>query len=204
MVTVTETAREPKQDRSRETRERILESTVECLATKGWQATTTSVVADHSGVSRGALQHHFPTREELVLTVLDYMFESRVDRFQLDDEPPPGVDRFDCLVEQVLAYYASDQFKAALQIWTAAIGQPGLQEQLRPHEDRFSRTLYRRVAEVLGADTSDARTHRLIQTTLDLARGLGLADVLSDDSRRRQSIARFWAGELRSIKRVEG
>jgi hypothetical protein len=33
---------------------------------------------------------------------------------------------------------------------------------------------------------------------LDLARGLGLADVLTDDSRRRSEVVRTWAAQLDS------
>lgn len=202
-MTITEPSRIPKQGRSRETRERILDSALTCLATRGWQGTTTSVVAEHSGVSRGALQHHFPTRDDLVNGVLTHMFEVRTQTyFEFDSVAPEGEDRFEFLVQQVLDYYASEHFKAALQIWTATTGDPDLLEQVLPHQDRFARALYDRVVQVLDADTSDKRTHRLVQSTLDLARGLGLADVLRDDSQRRQSIARFWACELREIKRL--
>ncbi|NLA66319.1 MAG: TetR/AcrR family transcriptional regulator [Leucobacter sp.] len=201
---MTDSPREPKQDRSRETRVRILESTVDCLAKLGWQATTTSVVAERSGISRGALQHHFPTREELVLAAITHMFEHQLDMESIDEsQVTHGRDRFDYLVEQVLEYYASDLFKAALQIWTAAIAEPALRERLQPLEGKFARGIYDKAVRTLGADVTDERTHRLIQTTLDLARGLGLADVLHDDSKRRRSIAKFWAGELRSIKLVE-
>ena len=36
------TTTEPKQDRSRATRQRLLEAAVTCLATKGWEASTVS------------------------------------------------------------------------------------------------------------------------------------------------------------------
>jgi hypothetical protein len=35
-----------------------------------------------------------------------------------------------------------------------------------------------------------------VQATLDLARGLGLADLLSDDSARREQVVRQWAATL--------
>jgi AcrR family transcriptional regulator len=40
----------PKQDRSRVTRQRLLESAVTCLAELGWSGSTVSVVAAHAGV----------------------------------------------------------------------------------------------------------------------------------------------------------
>ncbi len=196
------TTSEPKQDRSRVTRERILASAIECLAELGWQATTTTVVARRIGISRGALQHHFPTREDLFLTALDVMFE-QIPMADLGAAGVPADDdeRFEYLVEQVIGYYAGDVFKAALQMWTAAAGEPTLAERIRPLEAKFARGVFEQAVELLDADISDERTRRLIQTTLDLARGLGLADVLTDDSARRARIAKFWAGELRSIKR---
>ena len=51
-------------------------------------------------------------------------------------------------------------------------------------------------AEALGVDLADVRARRALQVTLDLARGLGLADVLSDDSVRREKIVDFWADTL--------
>lgn len=190
----------PQQERSRETRSRILESTVTCLATKGWQSTTASAVAAHCGISPGALQHHFPTREGLFLTALEQMFDEQAAANATPAALADGTDRFDLIVEQVLGYDASDLFKAALQIWTAAAAEPALRENIRPLEEKFARRMYDNAVLVLCADTSDERTRRLIQTTLDLARGLGLADVLSDDSVRRRKIAHFRAEELRSIK----
>ncbi|MFD0328385.1 TetR/AcrR family transcriptional regulator [Streptacidiphilus monticola] len=48
------------------------------MAASGWSATTVAVVAEHAGVSRGAAQHHFPTREDLITAALDHMFDTRM------------------------------------------------------------------------------------------------------------------------------
>lgn len=194
----------PKQDRSRATRDRILRSTISCLAEFGWHSTTTTLVAERTAISRGALQHHFPKREDLFLTAIDYMFDEQKQEGVLGvDVAPKKVDDFDFIVEKVLEYYASDVFKAALQIWSVGASEPALKERIRPLENKFARGIYDQTVKFLNADVSDERTHRFIQTTLDLARGLGLADLLSDDSARRKRIAKFWAGEMRSIKQVD-
>ena len=51
-----------------------------CLATKGWEAPTVSVIAAEAGISRGALQHHYPTREDLVLAAVRLL--------EVDDSDP--------------------------------------------------------------------------------------------------------------------
>ncbi|WP_453984657.1 TetR/AcrR family transcriptional regulator [Brevibacterium casei] len=194
----------PKQDRSRATRDRILRSTISCLAESGWHGTTTTLVAERTGISRGALQHHFPTREDLFLTAIDYMFDEQNQMGPVEPEAHlTHGDDFDYIVEKVLEYYASDVFKAALQIWSVGASEPALRERIRPLEDKFARGIYAQTVRILNADVSDERTRRFIQTTLDLARGLGLADLLSDDSARRKKIAKFWAGEMRSIKQLD-
>lgn len=187
--------RRPKQDRSRLTRARLLEAAVTCLARDGWAAATTGVIAQEAGISRGAVQHHFPTREELITAALEHTFGQRM--ATLAELTVPEGERVERVVELLVAYYTDDLFKAALQIWTAAAADEALRAQIVPLERRFAREVHRLAVQLLGVDDSDPQTRALIQATLDLARGLGLADVLSDDSRRRAPIVAAWAAQLR-------
>ena len=191
--------REPKQDRSRVTRSHLLEVTVECLAELGWSATTMSVVAQRAGVSRGAMQHHFPTREDLITAALEVMFDARMDQARKEStDLPVGAGRTEAIISRLVEYYTGNLFKAALQVWTAAASDPDLRARVLPLEERFGRIAHRMAVESLGVDDSDPVTHRLVQATLDLARGLGLADVLTDDSRRRTEVVKQWAAQLDS------
>ena len=49
---------------------------------------------------------------------------------------------------------------------------------------------------VEGADESRPGVRELVQATLDLVRGLGLATTISDDARRRGRILDQWARTL--------
>ncbi len=70
-------AREPQQDRGWATRTPLLESAISCLAELGWSGATVSVIAQRAGVSRGATQHYFPTREAPFTAALEHMAEVR-------------------------------------------------------------------------------------------------------------------------------
>lgn len=189
--------REPQQDRSRVTRQRLLEATIDCLAENGWAATTVGVVAARAGVSRGATQHHFPTREDLITAALEYMFDARMQSAREEAvEFPVGEGRTVAVVERLVEYYTGNLFKAALQVWTAAASDPALRERVLPLEDRFGRTAHRMAIDQLGVDGTDPGVRAAVQATLDLARGLGLADVLTDDSARRAEVVRMWASAL--------
>ncbi|WP_040792878.1 TetR/AcrR family transcriptional regulator [Nocardia paucivorans] len=187
---------EPKQDRSRATRQRLLEATIDCLAEMGWSAATVAVVAERAGVSRGAAQHHFPTREDLITAALTYMFDTRTEQALVNAVTATGRARTEAVVTGLVESYTSPLFKAALQVWTHAAADPALRERIVPLEARFGRGAHRRAVEALGVDDSDPVVHRLVQATLDLARGLGLADVLTDDSARRKEIVAQWADTL--------
>lgn len=191
----------PKQDRSRLTRQRLLETTVRCLAERGWQHTTVSVVAQEAGISRGAAQHHFPTREKLVVAALEYVFEEQ--RAQVERTPQPtghGPERVHTVVRTLVGLYTGELFRAALHAWTAAAADENVREVITPLERRFARSVHTTAVAHLDVDDSDPHVRTLIQATLDLARGLALADLLTDDSKRRRRIVRAWsdvlAGEL--------
>ncbi|WP_330250861.1 TetR/AcrR family transcriptional regulator [Nocardia sp. NBC_00565] len=194
------TPHEPKQDRSRATRQRLLGATIDCLAEKGWAAATVAVVAERAGVSRGAAQHHFPTREDLITAALEYMFDSRTQQAKAEAGTVAalagGLGRTEAVVAGLVESYTGPLFKAALQVWTHAAADPALRERIVPLEAKFGRISHRRAVEALGVDDTDPVTHHLVQATLDMARGLGLADVLTDDSARRKQIVAQWAATL--------
>ena len=190
--------RAPKQDRSRITRERLLSASIDLLATQGWAATTVGAVAAAAGVSRGAAQHHFPTREDLITAALGHMIEQRLENVRTVglDLPAPGPERTVAVVRLIVDHYTSDLFKAALRVWTAAASDPALRDRVLPLENHMSREVLAIAAAALDRDPAEPRVRRSLQTTLDLARGLGLADVLSDDSLRREKVIGFWAETL--------
>ncbi|WP_018656096.1 TetR/AcrR family transcriptional regulator [Actinomadura flavalba] len=194
--------REPRQDRSRATRQRLLEAAIDCLASVGWTGTTVTVVAERAGVSRGAAQHHFPTREELVTAAVEYGSEVRMTRMRdhldaLADQRPTVRD----VVMQLGEMFASPLFRAALQLWVAASSDDQLRAQVLPLEARVGREAHRLTVEALGADESVPGVREAVQATLDLVRGLGLADLLTDDAPRRTNLLTHWATTLESILR---
>lgn len=189
----------PKQDRSRETRAKLLESAVTCLAQRGWSATTVAVVAEHAGVSRGAVQHHFPTREDLVVGAIEQMAEQRVTAARRSLTPRAG-ERIPAgeVVRHVVELYSGELFNAALALWSAAVAEENLRDRVRRLEARVSREAHRLVVDALGADESRPGVREAIQVTLDWARGLGLANLLTDDRARRAPSVAYWGRLLES------
>ncbi len=170
-----------------------------CLAELGWSGSTVAVVAERAGVSRGAAQHHFPTREALFIAAVEHVTEQRSAevRRQMAEASERGVPLTTRqVVELVVEFYTGNSFRAALALWVASAAEPELAAQVVPVEIRVGRQVHRLAVELLGVDESVPGVRETVQATLDLARGLGLANLLSDDSARRQRIVAQWSRVL--------
>ncbi|GAA3492997.1 TetR/AcrR family transcriptional regulator [Streptomyces prasinosporus] len=188
--------RVPKQERSRATRQRLLEAAVACLAEHGWAGSTVSVVAERAGVSRGAAQHHFPTREDLFTAAVEYVAEER--STALRALFPDGAAAHDrrAVVAALVGLYTGPLFRAALHLWVAASNEEQLRPRVTELELRVGRDSHRIAVELLGADESRPGVRETVQGFLDMARGLGLATLLTDDTARRERVVTQWADLL--------
>ncbi|MFF8592487.1 TetR/AcrR family transcriptional regulator [Streptomyces sp. NPDC015220] len=187
--------RVPKQDRSRATRQRLLQAAVACLAEHGWAGSTVSVVAERAGVSRGAAQHHFPTREDLFTAAVEYVAEERSTALRDLFGQGAAQDRR-AVVTALVDLYTGPLFRAALQLWVAASNEDQLRARVTELEARVGRETHRIAVELLGADESRPGARETVQGLLDMARGLGLANLLTDDAARRERVVAQWAAVL--------
>ncbi|MET9907195.1 TetR/AcrR family transcriptional regulator [Streptomyces sp. NPDC006476] len=183
--------RVPKQDRSRATRQRLLEAAVACLAEHGWAGSTVTVVAERAGVSRGAAQHHFPTREDLFTAAVEYVAEER--STALRALFPQGAADRRVVVAALVDLYTGPLFRAALHLWVAASNEDQLRPRVTELESHVGRETHRIAIELLNADESRPGVRETVQGLLDMARGLGLANLLTDDTGRRERVVGQWA-----------
>ncbi|RLU00334.1 MAG: TetR/AcrR family transcriptional regulator [Ketobacter sp.] len=72
----------PKQKRSREMVERLLEATATTLAERGLEDTTTNHIAETAGVSIGSLYQYFPDKEALLEALMERVSEKVANVFR--------------------------------------------------------------------------------------------------------------------------
>lgn len=178
-------------------RERLLEACVEVLVERGFAGTTTTLVSERAGVSRGAQLHHFPSKNDLVIGAVEHVTAVRgSDLKRAFASVPEGPGRTREILTVLGDHVTSPLFVAALELWVAARTDPVLDEAVAPLERRIGRETHRLTAEGLEADESQPGARELVQATLDLLRGLALANTLTDDRRRRARILDRWATVL--------
>ncbi|MDO7868055.1 TetR/AcrR family transcriptional regulator [Nocardioides jiangxiensis] len=202
--TATQHARVPQEERTRVMRARLLEATIQCLVDAGFAGTSTTLVSKIAGVSRGAQLHHFPTKNDLVVAAVRHLAEQRRAEIVVGrDDFPVGEGRTRAVLEAMADYVTSPFFTAALELWVAARSDEQLLAAVAPLEVEFGRELHRIAVDLLEVDESRPGVRELVQATLDLLRGLGLANTLGDDSRRRARILDQWAQSLdRELKEL--
>jgi AcrR family transcriptional regulator len=114
---IEDVARGLKQERSAETRERLIVAAMGVIAERGYAEASTPLVAEAAGVSRGALQYHFSSRDDLFLAVrrrvadlMDFNV-SPADLIGLSTEA-----RVNCVVDHYWSVLGSSNYIAALEI----------------------------------------------------------------------------------------
>src|ERR1700759_2638380 len=62
-------------ERTGETRRRLLDASVEVMGSKGYAGFRPADVADAAGVSRGAMTRPSPSKDDLVMALVEHVFE---------------------------------------------------------------------------------------------------------------------------------
>lgn len=190
-------SRARQQERSSATQARLLAATIDCLVEHGWSGTTTTVVAARAGVSRGAQLHHYPTKSALVVAAIEYLARRRTAELRAEAAAlPAGPHWLDRLIDMLAASFSGPLFVAELELWLAARTDPALRGVLVPATRRVNQEMYRLTVDLLGADERRTGVSEAVRATLELLRGLGVANLLADDSTRRHALLTAWKRQL--------
>jgi len=177
-------------------RARLLEATVELLVERGFGGTTTTLVSERAGVSRGAQLHHFPTKNALVVAAVEHLTEVRGAELAAAAQALAAPRGTRDVLQLLADHFTSPVFTAALELWVAARTDEHLLAAVSPLELKVGREVHRLTVELLAADETVPGVRELVQATLDLVRGLGLATTITDDQARRAKILDRWATTL--------
>ena len=165
-----------------------------CLVDHGFAGTTMQRVQTSAGVSRGALVHHFPTMEDLLVGAIGHVARRQLDELRVALTPlVGGEDERDRTVRLLHSYMSGPLFLAGLELWLAARTNPSLRHALIPIE----RDLGHELREAFAAYGS----HQLV-TPADLdqllvvLRGLAITSVLRPDTTAENQVIERWLARV--------
>lgn len=193
--------RKPQNENGIATYRRIVEAAFEVLATRGWPHASVAEVAQAAGVTRGAVQHHFKDRDGLFTAAVEHVMDERIRQVEaLQDAEYPDGERTRDIVRTIVDMHQGPTFAAGLQLCMAASGDPALSPRVAAMELEVGVRGFWTVIHLLRLDGNDPKVRTTVQAFLDSARGLGLAAMLNDDSRRRAAVADRWAEMLDELR----
>jgi AcrR family transcriptional regulator len=192
--------RRSQQDRTAETREKLIRAAVESICQLGYAHATTSLIAERASLSRGALQHQFGTRLDLLFAVLDHLSDEMLRHTQR--LPAAGLtlgERIDAILKKYWEIYSGPTFMAVLHVFIGAGAEPGVYKKLRNHIT----DIYRINDRIWHAAFSDvqmppARLAAARKVVLASLRGLAVGKFLgiSGDEREELKLLREVLGHL--------
>jgi AcrR family transcriptional regulator len=166
-------------ERSAATREALLDAAIDCLIEHGYSRTTTAMVAERAGLSRGAHLHHFQTRDALVAAAAEHLIQKRSDfLLTLDVDLPPGREGLERGLDMIFEGFASPLYQVALDLWTDARTDQDLRRQLVEVERSFDRLVLRSAAQLLPVSPEAPGFGEAVSLALAVMRGLALLDTL--------------------------
>ncbi|SDC41864.1 TetR/AcrR family transcriptional regulator [Ruegeria marina] len=184
----------PQDRRSKATQTRIIRATITCLDRLGYAETTFARIQARAGVSRGAITHHFPTRQALVAATAMELLANALGpverRATSADRPEPVRDLITRAWDQVVN---SAGGRAMVEILVACRTDKELYRLLeqRLHDwDAQSRASITHAYRGAGVDPDDAEL--LWSMTRNFLRGLVLHEkFVSDTAYLARMVARF-------------
>ncbi len=169
-------------ERSEETRNRLLDATLESLIAVGYVRTSTTEIAERAGVSRGAQVYHFPTKAALVSAAVERLLEHRHEELrQLAAQPMAG--SVDAALGFLWRIFDKRLFSAWIELVVASRTEPGLRVRVARMSDDF-RALVRDTLAELFPDAVENPVLASIDLTFAMLSGLALKQILYDDSTR--------------------
>jgi AcrR family transcriptional regulator len=170
------------EERSAETRRRLLDATVACLFERGYAGTTTTEIASRAGVSRGAQLHHFPKKDELVVRALEHVFELRLSEMSAAiAEPPSGsrAHRLAVIIDTMWPMFKGPTFYAWLELVVASRTDPALNDAVRVASAGFGERFRVGMAALLDwPDDRQDKLHEVISIVFGQLEALALERVL--------------------------
>lgn len=189
--------------KSASTRKLIVEAALTCITKYGYAKTTTPIIANEAGLSRGAMMHHFSNRLTVIQAAIEYLHEKRLRAFRRAISTLPK--HTPQLHDGLKAYWkhvTHPLYVAFHELAVASRTDKDLAKILRPAQKAFYDEWYRLAADLFPDWKSDPKSLQLamdlVNTTLE---GMAIRRLsLKVDSKSEQQLFDYLEECLAALK----
>jgi AcrR family transcriptional regulator len=172
------------------TRARLIDATIDCILEEGLYRASSNRIAKRAGVSWGVIQHHFGTREALLLATFQSGMRELIDT--LESAVVTGdtfEDRLEALADVIWQFYRQPKFVAYEQLTLNLLRDPTMDaatvRRVRREQARIGELLTELTTRVVDGEIAEVLPPAaLLQILRGVAIGLELSDAVPRRVRR--------------------
>ncbi|GAB4583359.1 TetR/AcrR family transcriptional regulator [Nocardia sp. NPDC127526] len=182
---VSKPPRRTQEQRSSETRARLLDATIECLVEYGYAGTTTPRVAERAGVTRGAQVHHFGAKEDLVVAAISHLAQRRTEAAMQElSRIKVGADPVTTVLDSLWELHQGPLFIAAMELWVAGRTDPVLALEAHKVEPFVNNAVLMALSRYVPDEVHRRDARDFVYTAMDALRGILVASFIDSDRER--------------------
>jgi AcrR family transcriptional regulator len=197
-ATLTKPPRRSQAERSEAMRLRLATAAYETVAEGGLKALRMRNVADAASVSQGALLHHFPDKNAVILAAIEHALElARADSAawlaQSADSPE---DLLIAMLAEFRAFFFSDRFWVAIGITVEAVKDTGLWPAVRQRVGDLRTPIYRAWEDrLVAAGWSAATARRAVRSGSAMLSGTATRRLWAETDEVTAAIEEDWIAD---------
>jgi AcrR family transcriptional regulator len=172
-------------------RRRLLDAATEVLKVKGLAAFRTADVVTQAEVSKGALIHHFPTKDALIVAVFEQLYADA----EAARDQAPSADGLPSALAELIAdshsFFFGESFEVSLNITVGAACDPELRDAIFSVVRRYRTAAEEMwVARLASLGVSRARALEAVWMINSMIRGLAVRALWEPDQARFAALER--------------
>jgi AcrR family transcriptional regulator len=169
-------------ERRAATRTALLDAAIECLVEYGYAKTTTRRIAERAGVTRGALQHHFASKAELLGELIRYVRAKWMSEMFAEGMPSARSirKRHELMLDRAWRIYRGTAFTALIELGIGARTDAELLKHTAATRDEISRWSAITAPILFPEHTERPEVISLVASAQAMMRGLALLGLVRE------------------------
>jgi AcrR family transcriptional regulator len=190
------------QAKSQRARDAICAATIESLVSVGYAETSLNRVASSAGFSKGALQHHFPNKEDLIAATVDELL-ARTFKPLPEKSRPVSVEQ--ALMNAWNRFINTPAYRALMEILGAARTDTNLQKRLSTELVSWGQRMDQQTLENYEAVSGDeAESIMLLNMTRSFMRGLLFQERYGVSQEQTTEYVKKWVELVSPLLKLKG
>ncbi|MCZ6803316.1 MAG: TetR/AcrR family transcriptional regulator [Proteobacteria bacterium] len=187
--------------KSSTTREQILDAAIRCIVDLGYANSTTTKIAEHAGLSRGATLHHFPSRLDIIRAAVDYIHQKRLRAFKKSViNTPKDSDHVSMAVHAYWSHINHPFFIVFFELSVAARHDDDLADILRPAQKAYDEEWYKTAQELYPEWQSDPEAFDLaLNLSQQLLEGMAVSHLTHAREVNHDALLHYLEDSIRTL-----